>query len=356
MSPKERPKIDPARIRKILLIRLRRIGDIVLTTPAVTLLRQEFPEAEIDYIVEEPYRDLVEGHPSLDAVIVLPRELGARDFLHHLRRIRKSRYDVLIDFHGGPRAALLTLFSKAGRKFGYRIKYKHIIYDFTVPRKPEKGFMHSAEGHISLVNALGASPKSPPSLNLPPSKKSESEKIRRILTENDCAGGPVVILHISAGNRFRDWGTEKTSALVNLLAQIPGIKIFLIGSHQDRKSEEEILKKSKGPLISLVGLFNLRELRELISAATLFVGPDSGPMHIAAATKTPIVALFGPTLPEHFGPWKAEAAILEKELDCRPCRQRHCVHEDFRCLQSITPEEVYQACMPFLAAPEKEFR
>lgn len=348
MSPKERPKIDPARVRKILLIRLRRIGDVVLTTPAVTLLRQEFPEAEIAYIVDEPYRDLVEGHPSLDTIIVLPRKLGIRDFLRRLRRIRKSRYDVLIDFHGGPRAALITLLSKAKRKFGYRIKYKHLIYDFAVPRKPEKGFMHSAEGHIGLVKALGISPKSLPSLSLPPSKKSEAEKIRRILTENDCEGRPVVILHISAGNRFRDWGTEKTVVLANLLAQIPKIKIILIGSQEDRKSEKEILKKSRGPLISLVSLLNLRELRELISASSLFVGPDSGPMHIAAATKTPMVVLFGPTLPEHFGPWKAEAAILEKEFDCRPCRQRHCVHEDFRCLQGITPEEVYQACVSFL--------
>jgi len=105
------------------------------------------------------------------------------------------------------------------------------------------------------------------------------------------------------------------------------------------------LKKSKRSPLSLVGKLNLREVKELISYSSLFVGPDSGPMHIAASTSTPIVALFGPTLPANFAPWQAKAYLIEKKFDCRPCKQRQCIHEDFRCLRSITPEEVYQACL-----------
>jgi ADP-heptose:LPS heptosyltransferase len=97
-----------------------------------------------------------------------------------------------------------------------------------------------------------------------------------------------------------------------------------------------------------VSKFNLREIKELISRSSLFVGPDSGPMHIAASTSTPIVALFGPTLPAHFAPWQGIAHLIEKEFDCRPCRQRQCIYEDFRCLKSIKPEEVYEACLRFI--------
>jgi heptosyltransferase-1 len=109
-----------------------------------------------------------------------------------------------------------------------------------------------------------------------------------------------------------------------------------------------ITQAKEAPILSLVSRLNLRELRELISRASLFVGPDSGPMHIAATTSTPIVAYFGPTLPAHFGPWMAQSTLLEKDFDCRPCRQRQCVHEDFRCLRTISPEEVYNACLPYL--------
>ncbi|MCK4557156.1 MAG: glycosyltransferase family 9 protein, partial [Candidatus Aminicenantes bacterium] len=126
------------------------------------------------------------------------------------------------------------------------------------------------------------------------------------------------------------------------------VKIVLIGAAEDNKAEKEILKKSKDSILSQVGKLNLREVRELISNSSLFVGPDSGPMHIAAATSTPIVALFGPTLPANFAPWQAKASYVEKKLDCRPCKQRRCIHEDFRCLRNINPEEVYQACLRYI--------
>jgi len=348
LSRKEKPKIDCSAIQKILLIRLRRIGDVVMTTPALTILREHCPEAKIDYIIDEPYRKLVEGHPALDEVIVLPKKLKTRHFLRHIRTIRKNTYDVLLDFHGGPRASLFAFFSKARLKIGYKIKYKHFIYDTVIPREPEEGFIHSVENHVNLVKSLGVSPSSIPKPSLPPGKRLEAEKIQRILRRNHYLGYKLITLHISAGNAFRDWGVDKFIALTDLTAGIQDVKIILIGGQDDRQAEAEILEKSTAPLISLVGQLNLRELKELISVSSLFVGPDSGPMHIASTTSTPIVALFGPTLPAHFAPWGAQATLLEKTFDCRPCRQRECIHKDFRCLRSIRPQEVYKACLTYL--------
>jgi lipopolysaccharide heptosyltransferase II len=348
LSQKEKRKTDPSRIRKILLIRLRRIGDVVLTTPAIAALREGIPSAKITYVIDEPYRELVEGHPDLDSVIVLPRELRFKEFRKHIRQIRRESYDAVIDFHGGPRASLLTFFSGAQLKIGYKIKYKSLIYDIKLPREPEEGHFHSVENHVNLVKALGVDPPSIPALSLPSATETEAKNVRRFIQTNSLGSTKIITLHISAGNKFRDWGAERLTQLIALLSQVPRTKVVLIGSGEDSQNEEAIKRKSDAPFISMVNRLNLRELRDLISHSALFVGPDSGPMHIAATTTTPIVAYFGPTLPAHFGPWKAQSTLLEKDFDCRPCRQRQCIHEDFRCLSTISPEEVYSACLPYL--------
>lgn len=348
MIQKGRQRIDTSQIKKILLIRLRRIGDVILTTPAISALRKSIPAASISYVVEKPYRELVEGNPNLGKVIILEKKQSLRDFLKLIRLIRKEKYDVVLDFHGGPRASLIALLSKAKLKVGYRIKYKNFIYHIKLPRSPKKGHIHSVENHINLVKALGVDVKSLPPLYLPQAQKTEVEKVGKFIEKNELVGSKIITIHISAGNAFRNWGVDNTVQLTNLLAQRPDVKIALIGTSEDQKAEEEILKKSTASLLSLVGRLNLREVKELISHSSLFVGPDSGPMHIAASTSTPIVALFGPTLPAHFAPWQAKAFVVEKDLDCRPCKQRNCIYEDFRCLRTIEPEEVYQASLRFI--------
>jgi lipopolysaccharide heptosyltransferase II len=350
LSPREKRKIDPSRIQRILLIRLRRIGDVVMTTPAITALREGIPKAKITYVIDEPYRALVEGHPDLDGVIVLPRDLGFNEFRKQMRQIRRDAFDVVIDFHGGPRASLLTFFSGARLKIGYKIKYKNLVYDIKLPREPEEGYFHSVENHVNLAKALGIDPPAIPALSMPQPTQSEAENIRRFIQENTIQDTKIIALHISAGNKFRDWGAGRLARLITLLSQVPRVKVVLIGSGEDKHAVEEIKKTSEAPFLSMVNRLNLRELRELVSLSTLFVGPDSGPMHIAATTATPIVAYFGPTLPAHFGPWKARSTLLEKDFDCRPCRQRQCIHKDFRCLRTISPEEVFDACLPYLHA------
>ncbi len=351
MSRKEKPKTDSSALSKILLIRLRRIGDVVMTTPAIAALKEALPQASLSYIIEEPYRRLVEGHPLLDKVIVIPSGRSLADFLRFVRQIRREKYDIVIDFHGGPRAFLLALFSGAKLKVGYKLKYKGFIYDIRVPRTRKDGRIHSVESHAELVKAMGITLLEPlPSLLLPQARREEKERIDNFWAENDLEPARVIILHIGAGNEFRDWGAENLIEAANMLAHLPGIRIILVGSTKDRAREEEILAQTQAPLLSLVGKANLSELLEVIGRSALFVGPDSGPMHIAAATATPIVALFGPTLPANFAPWRAKAILIEKELECRPCKQRRCLTEDFRCLRNIEPAEVFEACQKFLQA------
>jgi len=329
---------------KFLLLRLRRTGDIVLTTPAVSVLKAAFPAAELTYVVEKPYARLVEGHPALDKLIVLEPKMGVRDFLRLARVIRREKYDAVLDFHGGPRASWLTKFARAKIKIGYGVKYRRFIYDIRIPRASASGPVHSAENHLNLVKALGVKVSEPPPLSLPEPRPDEADRVNKLLA----GPGRAVILHIGAGNRFRDWGVRNIAGLLLLFDSLPDLRVFLVGGQDDLLAQAEIQALAGRPVRSLVGQLNLAELREAISQAALFVGPDSGPMHIAASTPTPIVAIFGPTLPAHFAPWRAKATLLEKALDCRPCRQRHCLTQDFRCLTTITPQEVFAACQKSL--------
>jgi len=353
LNQKGKLKIDPTFIKNILLIRLRRIGDIVLTTPAISALREKFPQAHLTYLVEKPYLELVEGNPSLNEILVVPANQSRRDFIRWLWRQRKKTYDILIDFHGGPRASWTTFLAKAKIKIGYKIKYKSFIYDLAIPRGRQNGYFHSVESHLNLVRVLGANPSTLPPLYLPPAKNEEKEKVNNLLKENNLQGCKPVVIHISAGNQFRNWGEKNILTLCQLLSRHPKLKIILIGSEEDKKAEKALLSKGPPGVVSMVGKLNLRELRELISFSSLFVGPDSGPMHIAASTQTPLVVYFGPTLPANFAPWQAKALLLEKKFDCRPCPQRKCIYGDFRCLRSITPQEVYKACLHLIGLEEE---
>ena len=349
--------------RSILLLRFRRLGDIVLTTPAVGLLKKHFPNASLTYLVEEPYRRLVEGHPDIDHVIVVPAKQSHREFLGLIRAIRRERFDVLLDFHGGPRASWITLASGARLKIGHAIKTKSFLYHKTAPRRGTETPIHSVENHAGLVRSLGAAfdKADIPPLALPSLRLDEAAHLDGFLREHGLPGSgqipspiPLVVLHIGAGNAFRDWGEENVFSLVSLLLNFPGLYVAAIGGRADQVREEEMRRRlSSSRFLPLAGRLSLIETRELIARSSLFIGPDSGPMHLAASTTTPIVAYFGPTSPAVFGPWRpglepGRMVLLQKELDCRPCRQRECVTGDYRCLRTISPAEVLAAAQPFL--------
>lgn len=348
LNRKERPRIDPAAVKKILLIRLRRIGDVAMTTPALVLLRQHFPSANISYIAETPSSQMLIGHPALDEVITIPRHPGKKELLALVRSLRRKKYDIVLDLHGGPRAFLLTLLSGAGLRVGYKIKYKHIFYNIKRPRRPKQGYYHSVENHVNLIKTLGISSANIPPLTIAPPSEQEIKRIAAFLTENALDQKKLICLHIGAGNRFRNWGVKNLARLLDLLEQESKTAVILIGAEEDRAAAEQLLNRPGSGVYSLVGKIGLPALQALLSRAALFIGADSGPMHIAAAVQIPIIAFFGPTLPDHFSPWKAPAVILEKEFACRPCRQTECIFADYRCLMNITPEEVFTACSTFL--------
>ena len=344
---------------KILLVRLRLIGDVVLTTPLIGALRRRYPEAKLTYVVEAAAAPVIRGNRNLTDIVVVPRTAGVarvRDDLALAGRLRKRRFDVAVDLHGGPRAAWLTWSSGAPVRIGYRIQGRSWMYTHVVPRPRDEAPRPTVINQWDLLEPLALEPPDPSldPLEMKADATASASVDRRLKGAGIGAAHPVVVIHVSAGNPFRRWPPESFEALVVALARRdPSRRVILTSGPSDADAAKEIAGRARavlGPLAGAVpeiGEFDLAELRALVSRAAVYIGGDSGPLHIAGTTTTPIVALFGPTLAERSMPWRDPQWFAEAvdagPLECRPCRQRECAPGDFRCLTRITAEQVAAA-------------
>lgn len=341
-------------------MRLRLVGDVVFTTPAVHALRRHFPEARIDYLVEPAAAPVVRHSPDLDAVIEVARPRGlarlAYDF-RLARQLRRTRYDLAIDFHGGPRAAWLVRASGARQRIGYAIPGRRFCYTTRVPWHPDLvPPRHSVVNQWDLLTPLGVAPATPAA---DPVRMTVDDGARRRAEARLTGAGvastaPLVVIHVSASNPFRRWPRTAFARVAAALALAdPRRRIMITAGPSEADAADAVATDAAAAAgVAATGIVRcgeppLDELQVIMSRAALFIGGDSGPLHIAATTAVPVVALFGPTLPARSMPWRASTARAEAlepgPLACRPCHQRTCVHGDFRCLTMTTPEQVLDA-------------
>jgi len=347
-------------LTRLLLVRLREIGDVVFTTPAVRALRRRYPQAHITYLVEPHAAPVVAQNPNINEVIVVPRARGIAAAIADLRlgrRLRADRFDLAIDFHGGPRASLLTWLSGARERVGYEISGRSWMYTRRVHRPKALRARHSVENQWDLLRALDIDAPDPARdcVEMPLDVESSERVARRLAAAGLSSTDPVVVIHVSAGNPFRRWPLEHFVTLTMLLAAGQSRRIVLSSGPSERAAADKVraaARASLGPDGERVldcGEFSLTELRALFDRSALFIGGDSGPLHIAATTSVPVVALFGPTLAERSAPWRSPllpmAALDAGPLPCRPCDQRVCAPGDFRCLARIPPERVAEAAL-----------
>jgi lipopolysaccharide heptosyltransferase II len=317
---------------KILLVRLRLIGDVVFTTPVIRALRRRYPNAQLSYLVEPAAAPIVTGNPHLNEVIVAPKPRGlgrlAAD-VRLARALRRAHYDVAIDLHGGPRSGWFTWASGAPRRIGYDIKGRGWMYTSRVARAPDLRPRHSVRNQWDLLAPLGITPPDPA---WTPSKWATIPR-RRPAPTRAARGGhraatPLVVIHVSAGNPFRRWPEASFQALTEaLVRRDPGRRILLTSGPSDAEAARQIASRAREALGDLaaavpdLGEFDLHELRAIIARAAVYIGGDSGPMHVAATTAVPMVAILGPTLPERSRPWRDPALYVEILDHALPCRR-----------------------------------
>lgn len=338
----------------------------MFTTPAIAAVRHRFKGAHLAYLVEPAAAPVVAGNPHLDSVIVVPRRRGVSGFLRDLQlgwQLRRARYDIAIDFHGGPRASLLTWMSGAPRRIGYNIVGRSWMYTEIVGRPRVLRRRHSVENQWDLLAPLDIPP---PTRKDNPVEMALDTRVAGDLARRLTAGGvepgdDIVVLHVSASSPFRRWPLPAFIETVAALAAREGRRVIVSSGPSERGAAAEVIDGAREALPAaqrdriLSGEdFSLAELRALLERSAVYIGGDTGPLHIAATTSVPIVALLGPTPSERSAPWRdpgLPSALIEVDgLPCRPCDQRVCAPGDFRCLTRITPAEVVAAAERLLAA------
>jgi ADP-heptose:LPS heptosyltransferase len=356
---------------QILLVRLRLIGDVVFTTPAIRAMRRQYPQARLTYLVEEAAAPVVEGNPHLDEVIVAPRSRGWRriaDDLRLGRALRARRFDLAVDFHGGPRASWLTWLSGARERLGYTVAGRRWMYTRAIDRPRALRPRHSVENQWDLLAALGIAPPTPDGdpLEMPERPAARASVDARLAEAGIAATTPLVVMHVSAGNPFRRWPAGSFAAVAaGLVRRDPARAVVLTSGPSEADAAEAVGRAARelagpalAPRILRVGEFDLPELRALVGRAALYIGGDSGPLHVAGTTRTPVVGLFGPTLAVRSLPWRdprvPAIGVEPGPLPCRPCDQRTCAPGDFRCLTGTPPARVLEAAERALAERARE--
>lgn len=344
---------------KILLIRPRLIGDVVFTTPAVRVIRRRFPDAWIAYLVEEEAAPVVRMNPHLNEVIVARRARGWRrvpDDLALAVRLRRSRFDLVIDLHGGPRSSWFAWATGAPQRIGYDVVGRGWMYTTRVHRPGELRPRHSVQNQWDLLEPLGIDPPDPrrDATEMFEDAAAAATVAARLDGAGLRASHHLIVIHVSAGNPFRRWPPVAFVELVaGLVNNDPTRRVVVTSGPSDAKARQDVIDGARRRLIHPeavleCGEFSLDELRALLSRAAVYVGGDSGPLHVASTTPVAVVGLYGPTLPVRSQPWRDPAFVSEAVefggvLPCRPCEQRHCVPGDYRCLTGIEPAAVLAA-------------
>jgi ADP-heptose:LPS heptosyltransferase len=353
---------------RVLLLRLRLIGDVVLTTPAIRALRLHYPRAHLAYLVEPAAAPVVQHNPHLDEVIVAADRRAPGRLWRDVtlaRALRRRRFDLAIDFHGGPRSSWLTWASRAPERIGYEVAGRSWVYTTRVARPRVLRPRHSVDNQWDLLAPLGIAPLSPATH---PTELTEdpaaARRVERWMADAGLGGHPLVVVHVSAGNRFRRWGPDRFADVIVGLAEADPRRRFLVVAGPDdpagvevhRLAADRLSARHVGAVLD-VSAWTLLEIHAIVKRAALYIGCDTGPMHVAGTTETPLVALYGPTLPATWAPWRPPGLVTEvaevDHLPCRPCDQRVCAPGDFRCLTWLEPSQVVGAAERALAAASR---
>lgn len=354
--------------KRILIIKQSSLGDIIHTLPLVHAIRRQYPSANIGWIAEQGLADLLERDDAVDTVhsIHIPStsdpdaRKGAywRAFtatlstLHRLRRqFRLHPYDIILDLHASFRSGLLGLVNPGGLRIGFRDAKEGNTWFQDRLVENVTGHQHAVDKNLLFCKELGCQ-VTPDDFFLCTSPEDRDQADLFLKEEGVSSRDHFVYVNATARWESKFWIVSRWSELCDKLLAA-GVRPVLGGSRADLAYLTDIVRNMSGRAVVAAGRLSLTESVALMKRAAVYVGLDTGPMHIAAMVGTPVVALFGPTHPERVGPYGVQHAIIRAEhLDCLCCRKRSCDHQ--RCMEEITTAEVFSRVMDFIGSAESK--
>ena len=337
--------------KRILVIKFGSLGDIVHCLPSVRQLLDHFPDAEIDWLIEQKNKTVVEM--SGLGVRLVPIDTyqwryspgigSAKEILEFIWALRTDGYDCTIDFQGLLKSAFVGYLSAAPVRIGWErdfLKESTSRFFYTEVVKPRR--IHIIDQQMELLKPLGIEPDwdTLPAINAPATARRNVE--RKIGDKRD-----FVLVNPGGNWVTKRWAPERYGALARRLVD-DGLSVAVTWGPGDEPAARTIREIAGTDLLMIDS--TLPELVALCERASLFVGGDTGPMHFASAVGTPIVSIFGPTSSDRNGPFRREDVVVELRMPCRPCYERDvCPLEHLECMVNITVDQVYEACRKRLA-------
>lgn len=339
---------------RILLVKLSALGDVIHTLPTLEALRATYPQARITWLVEEAAAPLLIGHPALDEVWVSRRQsclktgnnglnwpTVVRQLAQLMKRLRQREFDLVLDVQGLMKSAVWVALARSPRKVGYDRSREGSYLVLNERLAPFDREAHAVWRYLHLAEYVGAAPAVP--------------RFRLPLTED--TGGwltplwqdrsrPLIVLHPSARWPTKCWPEARFAELADRLVRDWQVRVVFTGGIGDGPMIARIIAQMQTAALDLSGRTSLLELARLYQQADLAVTTDTGPMHLAAALGTPVVALFGPTAPWRTGPFGDGHQVVRLGLPCSPCFQRRCLNPE--CMTGIEVEEVMAAMKQIL--------
>lgn len=348
LSIKTKPK-------KILILRVGALGDLVFVLPAITLLRKSFPDAELHWLVKKSFLPFLEGLPGVHRFWPLTPNIPG--IFKAASLLRKQRFDLVLDFHGNLRSGIISRLTGARDRVGFKPPYSkewnHLFNNHHVD--PANIESHKVDRNLFLVNTLPWAV----SINSPIAELPTNSEFQALIQDDLAQLGispsdKLIIIHSGASKRgaIKRWFPERFAALVELLEKSIEAKYLLIWGSRDEQSEALKIQSLSPQIQVLPRRLPFGQLFELLRRGNLLVGVDTGPLHLANALGTPVVALFGPKSRSIYRPYHGNALALAKndEVGCPPCNAARCNNSLGRvCMEAIQANEVAVAILDLLA-------
>lgn len=348
-------------LRRVLVVKLRHHGDVLLASPVLSVLAARAPAAEIDALLYADTRDMLEGHPAISRIHAIDREWKHQGLLMQLRReaallsqLRERRYQLVVHltqhWRGAWLAQLLRPRWAVAPARGGWLWNACFSHRYSLPRATPR---HTVESNLDALRRIGLYPlEQEKRLVMVPGPEAQA-KVDALLAQHGLASKGFLHVHPTSRWLFKAWTDERNAELLRRLAH-DGHRLVLTGAPNAREQAivKQIVERAGVAATDLSGQLTLREMGALAARARLFIGVDSAPMHIAAAMGTPVVALFGPSGEHEWGPWMVPHRVVESGHSCRPCGNDGCGGSKVsECLTQLPVDRVHSAISELLAQP-----
>lgn len=335
----------------ILVVRLDRMGDVVLSTPVLKALRDAYPDARITFMVRPYVKDIAEGNPSVDEVITYDKGKGLSGDLGFIKLLRDKKFDLAVVLHPTFRTNWIIFLSGIPKRLGFdRKKKMGVLLTDRIPDKKHLGLKHEIDYTLDILRYIGIDAKDR-KMHVPVSRVSQTRAREMLESGGISDSDTVVAINPGASCPSKRWPAKRFAAAADALSKRRGVRIVIISGEADKRLGEEMASSMKENCLNLSGKTTVGDIAGILKRSKLFISNDSGPVHVACAVGTPVIAIFGRSdrglSPRRWGPSNKGDVVVHKDVGCLECLAHNCVF-GFKCLQAVTVDEVVRAAEELL--------